>query len=276
MKSILIAGIHSYIGESFKNFLKQYPNSYIVSEIATKGLEPTPDLFYGYHVILCVAGIAHIKENAKNSHLYYEVNRDMVVAIAKAAKEAGVKQFILLSSMSVYGMVSGQITKKTKPKPNTAYGMSKFQADEMIKKIENDNFIFTCLRPPMVYGKNCTGNYQALRKFALKSPLFQDYINARSMIYIGNLCEFMKICIDFELRGLFFPQNAEYTNTSEMVRLIAETHRKRIRLTKDFNWMIKGRKLKVVEKVFGDLIYEKTDIINKYGLAESIRLTEGE
>ena len=62
----------------------------------------------------------------------------MVVAIAKAAKEAGVKQFILLSSMSVYGMVSGQITKKTKPKPNTAYGMSKFQADEMIKKIEND------------------------------------------------------------------------------------------------------------------------------------------
>lgn len=275
MKNVLIAGTHSYIGESFKCFLEQYSNNYIVNEIATKGLVPTPDMFYGYNVIFCVAGIAHIKETAKNSHLYFEVNRDMVVAIAKAAKEARVKQFILLSSMSVYGMVSGQITKKTEPKPNTAYGMSKLQADEKIKKMEDDNFIFTCFRPPMVYGKNCTGNYQALRKFALKSPLFPDYINFRSMIYIGNLCEFVKNSIDFEKRGVFFPQNAEYTNTSEMVRLIAEAHEKKIKLTKAFNWAIKGKKFGIVEKVFGDLIYEKVDTVSKYGLAESIRLTEG-
>lgn len=203
MKKILIAGTNSYIGESFKSFLMQYQNEYTVSEIAAKGLIPTASMFKGFHVIFCVVGIAHIKENAKNRHLYFEVNRDLVVSIAKAAKEAGVEQFILLSSMSVYGLKVGHIRKNTKPHPVTAYGMSKLQADEEIRKLENEDFKFVCLRAPMVYGHNCRGNYQALRKFALKSPIFPDYENKRSMIYIGNLCEFVKECIDAERQGLF-------------------------------------------------------------------------
>ena len=274
MKNILIAGTKSYIGESFKTFLDQFPDKYIVHEIATKDLKPTPDMFKGIEVIFCVAGIAHIKETNKNRHLYFDVNRDLVVAIARAAKEAGVKQFILLSSMSVYGLEVGHIRKKTEPHPLTAYGKSKLQADEEIKKLEDDNFIFACLRPPMVYGKNCKGNYQTLRKFALKSPVFPDYKNQRSMIYIGNLCEFIKVCIDFERRGLFFPQNAVYTNTSKMVEMIAKKHGKKIKLTKVFNWAIKIAPVGIVKKVFGDLTYECVDTVGKYGFADSIRLTE--
>lgn len=275
MKHILIAGARSYIGESFKAFLEQWPDEYTVDVIATKGLEPKPELFQGIDAIFCVAGIAHIKETADNRHLYFDVNRDLVVEIAKAAKTAGVKQFILLSSMSVYGLEVGRITKDMEPKPITAYGQSKLEADEEIKKIEDESFIFTCLRPPMVYGKDCTGNYQALRKFALKSPIFPRFENKRSMIYIGNLCEFVKACIEFERRGLFFPQNAEYTNTSEMVRAIAETHGKKIWLTKALNWAIRIAPVNIVKKVFGDLVYEKVDTVGKYDLSESISLTEG-
>ena len=274
MRHILIAGAGSYIGESFKEFLGQWPDEYTVDVLGTKGLEPKPEMFEGIDAIFCVAGIAHIKETNENQHLYFEVNRDLVVETAKVAKAAGVKQFILLSSMSVYGLEVGRITKEKAPHPVTAYGQSKLEADEEIKMIEDENFFFTCLRPPMVYGKNCTGNYQSLRKFALKSPIFPRIDNNRSMIYIGNLCEFVKECIEEKKSGLFFPQNAEYTNTSEMVRAIAEAHGKKIKLTKAFNWAIKIAPMDVVKKVFGDLVYEPVDTVGKYGLKESIRLSE--
>lgn len=274
MKKVLITGANSYIGKSFKEYLSQWPDLYDVTSIGTRGLKPTPEMFGGFDVIFCVAGIAHIKETSENRHLYFDVNRDLVVSIAKTAKDAGVKQFILLSSMAVYGLEVGRITKQMQPHPMTAYGQSKLEADEEIKKLEDENFIFTCLRPPMVYGKNCTGNYQSLRKFALKSPIFPDYKNQRSMIYIGNLCEFVKGCIEEKKRGVFFPQNAEYTNTSEMVRAIAGAHGKKIRLTRVFNWAIKIAPIDVVKKVFGYLVYEPIDTVEKYGLKESIRLSE--
>lgn len=274
MNKVLIAGADSYIGESFKRYMAQWPEEYSVDVIGTKGLEPKPETFKGIDVIFCVAGIAHIKETLENRHLYFDVNRDLVAEIAKAAKAAGVKQFILLSSMSVYGLEVGHITKDMEPHPISAYGQSKAEADEEIKKIADESFIFTCLRPPMVYGKNCTGNYQALRRFALKSPIFPDYSNQRSMIYIGNLCEFVKGCIDDKRRGLFFPQNAEYTNTSDMVKRIAQEHGKKIRLTKAFNWAVKICGLKVVKKVFGSLTYEQCDVVDRYSCAESIRLSE--
>lgn len=274
MKHICIAGAGSYIGESFKDFLGQWPETYSVAVIETKGLKPKPELFQGIDAVFCVAGIAHIRETSKNRQRYFDVNRDLVVEIAKAAKAAGVKQFILLSSMSVYGLEAGRITKEMEPHPVTAYGQSKLEADKEIQKLEGKDFIFTCLRPPMVYGKNCMGNYQALRKVALKSPIFPNYQNQRSMIYIGNLCEFVKGCIEEKKGGLFFPQNAEYTNTSEMVRQIAAEHGKKIRLTKVFNWAVKIAPMKVVKKVFGDLVYEKADTVDKYELKESIGLTE--
>ena len=276
MKNVLIVGAHSYIGDSFKAYLDEYPEQYKTGILGTRGLKPECEMFQGIDVIFCVAGIAHVKETGQNRHLYFDVNRDLVVEIAKAAKWGGVRQFVLLSSMSVYGLEVGYITKDTEANPVTAYGQSKLQADESIKQLADENFSFACLRPPMVYGKNCRGNYQSLRKFALTSPVFPMYENKRSMIYIGNLCEFAKECIDFEKSGLFFPQNAVYTNTSRMVQLIAENNGKRIRLTKAFNWALKTCGVSVVKKVFGDLVYEPVDTMGKYGFEESIKLTEQE
>lgn len=274
MKRILITGAKSYIGESFRDYISDMTDSYEIQIKDTLGWNPVAEDFIGYDVVFNVAGIAHIKETKNNRHLYFDVNRDLVIRIAKVAKEAGVKQFVLLSSMSVYGLEIGRITKETLPHPTNAYGQSKFEADEEIKKLDDDRFIFTCLRPPMVYGKSCRGNYQSLRKFALKSAFFPNFQNQRSMVYIGNLCEFVKTCIDEGRRGLFFPQNAEYTNTSEMVKAIAEEHGKSIKLTRIFNWAIKIVPLKVVKKVFGNLLYEPVDAVGKYGFRESIKLTE--
>lgn len=274
VKRILIAGTNSYIGDSFLNYLAQFPDAYVVTELNTVGLNPSPAQFAGFDVVFCVAGIAHIKETRQNRQQYFAINSDLVTDIAKAAKEGGVGQFILLSSMSVYGLTSGHITKETIPHPDNAYSESKLKADEAIRKLEDEHFRFVCLRPPMVYGKGCKGNYQRLRSFALKSPFFPDFHNQRSMVYVENLCVFVKQCIDEEKSGLFFPQNEEYTDTSKMVQLIAQYNGKQIRLTKTVNWLIRIAPNGVMKKVFGSLTYEKTDTVRKYSLEASIELCE--
>lgn len=278
MKKILITGANSYIGDSVRDYLLQEPDRYSVTIKDTIGWNPTPSDFKGYDVVFNVAGIAHIKETKKNRPLYYAVNRDLAISIAKAAKEAGVKQFILLSTMSVYGMTTGYITKSTKPNPVNAYGKSKLQADRAINKIakeSNGEFQFACLRPPMVYGIGCKGNYQLLRKLALICPFFPSINNRRSMLYIGNLCWFIKKIIDEEREGLFFPQNKEYVRTSEMVKLVARCNGNRIRKTNLFNIIIFSMKnTRIVQKVFGSLVYEPADRIGKYNFYKSIVLTE--
>lgn len=272
-KRVMITGANSYIGDAVKSYLEQYPE-YTADVISTNKLEPAPELFCSYDVVFNVAGIVHMKEKEENKHLYYEVNRDLVINIAKAAKKSGAKQFILLSSMSVYGKNIGHITKKTVPKPVNAYGESKLDADMEVQKLEDKDFKVACLRPPMVYGKGCKGNYQKLRKIALNFPVFPNYVNQRSMIYIGNLCEFIKKVIDEEKSGLFFPQNAKYVNTAEMVRLIAQVNNVRISTTSIFNWAIKIAPMNMVKKAFGSLTYELVDTVEKYNFTDSIKLTE--
>lgn len=275
-KNILILGAGSYIGENIKDYLQSCDSSgsYIVDVIETKGLNPVPDIFKGYDVVINTAGVAHRKETNENRSLYYEVNRDLSVNIAKAAKEAEVKQLILLSSMSVYGMTIGHITKGTVPYPSTAYGESKLSADEAIEEMADEKFKVVILRPPMVYGKGCKGNYQILRSFALKSPIFPAYKNERSMIFIGNLCEYIKRILDIEEAGLFFPQNDEYVQTLEMVNEIVKNNGKKMHKACIFNPIIKIFPLDVFKRVFGTLTYEKSDLINKYSFEDSMQLTE--
>ena len=273
-KKVLVIGTNSYIGSAVTDYLRETPEFYDVEKMQARGLEPKPELFKGYDVIFDAAGIAHIKETEENKQLYYQVNRDLTIKIAEAAKTAGVKQFIILSSMSVYGKTIGHITKITEPSPINAYGRSKMEADIALQKMECETFKVSVLRPPMVYGKGCKGNYQTLRSVALKSPIFPACQNQRSMIYIGNLCEFVKRVIDNETSGVYFPQNNEYVCTSEMVRRIANENNRSIVELSAFTPVIKILSLSVIKKVFGSLTYEKVDTINKFDFEQSMRFTE--
>lgn len=276
MKKIVIVGAGSYIGTSFQDHIRNSgeKRNYEIHALGAKGLQPRRELFEGFDVVFHVAGIVHRRETKKNAGLYYKVNRDFAVAVAKAAKEAGVGQFIILSSMSVYGWCRGCIGKHTIPHPDSHYGRSKLQADREIWKMNAPDFRVAILRPPMVYGRNCRGNYQALRKLAVMTPFFPGTDNARSMIYIGNLCEFVKEVADKGKHGLFFPQDREYVDTGIMVKTIAECHGKKVRLVRGFGWL-ESLPFKFCRKVFGSLAYEKTDTVDRYGFREAVRLTEG-
>jgi UDP-glucose 4-epimerase len=210
-----------------------------------------------------VAGIAHVSSDPNMKNLYYKVNRDLTIETAKKAKSEGVKQFIFMSSIIIYGDSSKDlkvIDKNTIPQPSNFYGNSKLQAEQGILPMSDENFKVVVLRPPMIYGKGSKGNYPKLAKAAIKLPVFPDIDNQRSMLHIDNLCEFIKLIIDNEESGVFFPQNKEYVKTSEMVRLIAEAHGKKIKLVKIFNPILKAMEIKVdiVKKVFGNLVYEKS------------------
>lgn len=250
-------GANSYIGTSFEKWIGKWPNEYNVDTVDLIDGSWREKDFFGYDVAFYVAGIAHIRETKDNKELYYKVNRDLTYEVAKKAKSESVKQFIFLSSMSVYGMETGVISKDTIPTPKSNYGKSKLQAEELLAPLQDSIFNIAVLRPPMVYGEGCKGNFVRLEKIALGTPIFPDIKNKRSMIEINNLCKFVKLLIDEDSRGLFLPQNEEYVCTSEMVRVIAEAYGKKIHMTKLFNPLIRLLNISIVNKVFGDLVYEK-------------------
>ena len=262
MKKILITGANSYIGISFEKYIKEnYPDEYIVDTIDMIDGSWRKKSFAGYDSVFHVAGIAHQKETKKNAHLYYEVNRDLAIETAQKAKAEGVKQFIFLSSMSVYGMDTGVITKDTSPNPKSHYGKSKWQAEQDISCLRDDNFSVCILRPPMVYGKGCKGNFQTVVKIVKISPIFPKVKNERSMIYIDNLSSFVKCCTDGKFSGVYFPQNREYVSTQDMVRAIALATNKKVYFDcfLGMGILIIRTLYPTAKKGFGSLIYRNTE-----------------
>ena len=297
MKRILITGAGSYIGTSFENWVRErYPGEFNVDTVDMVDGSWRGKCFSGYDAVFHVAGIAHAdvgRVSEERKALYYKVNRDLAIETAKKARAEGVKQFIFMSSMIIYGESAGLgkrkvITRETKPHPANFYGDSKWQADKGVRKLATEAFHVAVLRPPMIYGKGSKGNYPLLAKLAKKLPVFPDIENERSMLYIGNLCEFLCLLMQSGKGGIYFPQNAEYVRISEIVRLIAKTTGHRIWITKLLNpavWLagkIPGKMSRMVKKAFGNMTYEpemSETFKGKYryfNLECSIRLTEGE
>lgn len=261
MKKILVTGKGSYIGTNFKKYLEEYPKEYQVDELDMVDEKWRETDFSSYDVIYHVAGIAHIKEIKENEQLYYKVNRDLAIEVAKKAKQEGVKQFIFMSSMSVYGLNYSKtpLTIHTECNPNTYYGNSKLEAEKQIRSIESDSFKVCVLRPPMVYGENSPGNLSKLFNAVRKVHIFPTIKNKRSSITVTKLIEMIKIYIDDESSGLFLPQNDEYMCTYEIVRRKMKAENVKVIYIPLFNPFIRMMigKINLVTKCFGDLVYEK-------------------
>lgn len=280
MKKILITGENGFISNALKQWLNKYSDLFEVELISLRNNAWKAKCFSDYDAIIHVAGIAHIKENKSNEEVYYRINRSLTEELAKKAKSDKVKHFIFLSTMSVFGLTEGVINKETQPNPNNAYGKSKMEAEKSLSEMETPEFIVSIIRPPMIYGKNCKGNYQNLSKFSKHGFLFPKIENSRSMIYIDNFSEFVKLLLLKMKSGIFHPQNIEYVCTSELVKEIAIANNQKVYFTKVFNPLVKVLNLNVIKKIFGNLIYEKelTDEFESYNVVsfkESIKITEG-
>src|SRR5699024_10177019 len=262
MKKILITGVNSYVGNSLADWLGKEPENYSIDKISMRDGTWKEKDFSIYDVVVHVAGIAHVSTDPKMEEQYYKINRDLTIEVAEKSKNEGVKQFIFLSSIIVYGgniANNGVINKDTIPEPSNFYGNSKLEAEKGIEHLNDINFHIATIRPPMIYGKGSKGNYHKLAKAAQKLPIFPNINNQRSMIHIDNLSEFMKLMIDNMERGLFFPQNKEYVKTSEMVKLISDVHGRKIKLVKIFNPFLQFLRNRegIINKVSDNLVYDK-------------------
>lgn len=262
VRTVLITGANSYVGNAFKRWVEErYADTIQADTVGMRNGGWKDKSFEGYDAILHVAGIAHVSTDKSMEDLYYKVNRDLTAEVAAKAKQSGVKQFIFLSSMIVFGDASNaqMITRDTVPNPTNFYGNSKLQAEEKLAKLADETFVVANVRPPMIYGKGSKGNYVKLARLAKKTPFFPSYQNKRSMIHIDNLSEFLTFLVLNGDGGTFHPQNADYVCTSDLVSMIGAVHGNRVRRVGLFNGVI--RKLVdrnvTMNKLFGDFAYAK-------------------
>lgn len=290
MKKILITGAGSYIGMSVERYLSRWPEKYQVDTLDMLEESWREADFSGYDSVFHVAGIAHSDSGAitpEQERLYYRVNTDLAIETAQKAKAEGAKQFIYMSSAIVYGNSAplGQrkrITRDTPVNPANAYGNSKVKAEEGLLPMSCDSFRVVILRPPMIYGPGSRGNYPTLAKLAVKLPAFPKVDNERSMLYIGNLAEFVRLMVENREEGIFWPQNREYANTTNLARLIAAAHGKKLLTVGGTAWALKlmSKVTGLVDKAFGSLSYDQS--LSQYheeyrltDLQDSITETEG-
>lgn len=269
MKRILITGANSFVGTNIEKWLIREPEQFQVDTVDTMNEAWKKADFTKYDVVFHVAGIAHVNPKLEMAPLYYKVNRDLTIEIANWAKEHGVKQFIYMSSKIVYhaskSLKGDWVRKDTKPDPNDFYGDSKLQAEKGLKGLQCNTFKVAIIRPPMIYGPGNKGNLPRLGWLAQKTPVFPAWHNKRSMLHVVNLAEFVKQITVREMSGTFFPQNAEYADTVEIVRLFAKEHGHKVWISRLFNplvWL--GAKfLPAIPKMFSDSYYvqemSKTD-----------------
>ena len=274
-KRILITGSKGYLGTSFEQYIKKLngnmpQNLWHVTFVSMRNENWKEMDFSEYDVILHAAAVVHKKEKPDMEQLYYDVNCKLTKELAEKAKadmvaaeevtgEKRTMQFVFLSTMSVYGIVTGRITAETKPEPTNFYGKSKLAAEEILQSMADEHFVVSIVRPPMIYGRECTGNYRLLEKLATKIPFFPKSCNERSMLYIDNLSEFLRLVMEKKAGGVFCPQNAEYVNTSEMVALIRKSYGKSGVTVPGFGWLLNifAGKISLFAKVFGTLTYAK-------------------
>lgn len=256
MKRVLIIGANSYIGKMFNKYIIGNSSSKIEVSLVSASDGAWENVnFAKFDTVLHLSAIVHKKEKNNMKELYDKINHQLAVEVALCAKYSGVKQFIFMSTAAVYGKITGCITEDTKPRPSTYYGMSKLLAEKDIEKLQDENFNVAILRPSMVYGEGCKGNYNRFKKATKYLFIFPDYHNKRSVININKLNEFIADVIANNDAGVFFPQDDQYFDTCRMV--LEERNamgKKTLLVPGDLLTLLIGRST-LLRKVFGDFYY---------------------
>lgn len=248
---IVVTGETGYIARNLSVWLTRYGHE--VRLVSLRG--ELPD-FSGTDVVIHAAAVVHRSDVSEKE--FYDVNTALTESVAKKAKQQGVGRFVFFSTMAVYGDVDGIIDEGTPTAPVTDYGKSKLAAEERLAGLNGDGFLVSVVRPPVVYGRGAPGN--VLRLAGLRVPVFPMVVNRRSMIFIDNLCEFVRLLVeDTAGVGVFCPQNREYVCTSELFRELAEVGGRRVWLSRALGRLINVLPVKpgVLQKLFGDLAYSK-------------------
>ena len=267
MAKLLVLGGDGFVGKAFINMQSVFDEVRIVSRFASfpgkdehvvADLETLPsEVFDGVDTVFNCLGIAH-RQDSTHKDLFFRVNRDLAISLAKQAKTRGVPRFVQMSSISVYGSAES-IDIATPPAPTTNYGKSKADADEVLLSLECDTFHVLILRPPMIFGEGAPGNMAKLIGLVNRLPIlpFKDAEETREFLCIGNFVKLVEQAIRLDVRGVLLLKDIHGLSTKRLVQVIAEELQlKRILIDLPLPWLIKRILPGEFQKLFGPLRIE--------------------
>lgn len=272
---LLITGANGYLGSRFIN---QYKNKYkfVKFSLLNQKLEDTK--FDNVDIVLHCAALVHQKVEHPYEK-YHEINVEYPLKLAKLAKENGVKQFVFISTIAVYGEDEEKLDENTICNPIKPYGKSKLEAEKELLKLNDDNFVVSIIRPPMVYGKDAPGNIDSLIKLVKKLPIIPlgKIENKRSFISIQNLCFIINEIITHQKAGVFLASDDEAISTSRLIELIAKNLDKKIYLIKIpfFESLLKILKPSFHKRLYKSLEVDNTLTKEKLGLRNLVSVEDG-
>jgi len=271
MKKILITGSNGFLGGYFKN---KYSNNYNIKTFSFLKNDFGSLHVENIEVIIHLSALVHQMDGASKEE-YDRVNVFQTLDLAKKAKASGIKHFIFMSTIAVYGVETGVINENTNCSPITDYGKSKLKAEIELQKLEDDYFIVSIIRPPIVNGYDAPGNMKSLINLVQKVPVlpFGNIQNRRSMIYVGNLCFFMDAIIEKGLSGIFLVADERAVSTTELIELIAQALGKRVYLVRVpfFEGLLKLVKPSFHKRLFGSLEVDNHDTLTRlFGKVETL------
>lgn len=256
-RSILVTGASGFVGSRFLEVADDRYNINVVSLQSSKIEELN---FEGVDTVLHLAGIAHRMERTEDK-LYFDINYELTKKLALKAKNGGVKQFLFMSTIKVYGDGYDYLTLETPCLPNDAYGKSKLLAEEYLSEINAESFKVAIIRPPLIYGPGVKGNMAKLIRLVETKRFIPlgGIDNQRSMVSIDNLIHLIFLMIEKESTGIYLIQDDMPISTSQLLGEIIESKKSKaelIRIPKLVEWIIRLIKPEMHIRIFGSLVVE--------------------
>jgi nucleoside-diphosphate-sugar epimerase len=221
-KNVLVTGSTGFIGTHFVENNKIFN----ITEVDLITNEVSKIVFKNINTVLHLAGLVHQMKGAADEQ-YFKVNRDLAFEVAKKAKANKVEQFVLMSTAKVFGELTTEKhewNENSECNPQDTYGKSKYEAEKLIKGLEDESFKVAIVRSPLVYGPGVKANMLNLVKLVDRFPIlpFGGINNLRSMVYVGNLVALLKHIIDKQVSGIFIAGDRSPLSTMDLAELISK------------------------------------------------------
>jgi len=281
---LLLTGSSGFIGSYFQN---SYGDKYNIETFSfLKDNLNSLDLTHTDRVIH-LSALVHQMGGAEKE-VYEKVNVSQTLDLAKKAKKSGVKHFIFMSTVKVYGEETDNIYKEnTFCKPEDDYGKSKLKAENALLQMEDDTFKVSIIRTPIVYGYGVKANIKNLVNLVSKISVlpFGSMNNRRSMVYIGNLCYLINEIVRQQKSGVFLASDDKPLSTTQLIEYIASALGKKVYLIKVpfFESLLKLIKSSFHQRLFGSLEVDNSQtrqvlqLKNPYSSHDGIKyMIEGE
>lgn len=282
-KTLMITGASGFIGS---NFIERYKGKYNIIPVDLLKIKSEEIDFRGVDTVLHLAALVHQMKGAPREK-YFEVNTELTRRVAEEAKKQGVRHFVFYSTVKVYGYDGDLynhnmvLNEESECKPmNDPYGESKWEAEKILRSLEDDNFKIGIIRPPMVYGKGVKGNMESLIKLVKMLPIlpFNYDKNRRSLVNIENLMYLTTLVIDKEASGVFLPLDEKNISLKEIVEGIEKAYnlkRINIPMIQPLFWLLTKLKPNIMVRLFGTLQFDNQLTKEKLGYIAKVKYVEG-